>query len=545
MVTKGLKKKAGADKGKKGVAKYTIDCEQPASDNIIETKDFEKFLLGRIKVDGKTGNLGDKVSISREKSKVHVTVEAPFSKRYLKYLGKKYLKSQQLRDFLRIVAPTKTSYQMRYFNINDDKDEEEPDSALPLAQEALKITRRIKKRKLEAHALEGLAQVQQAREEHVEALTASREAISIFRELGDQVGEAGARHAAVSAYMGRRKLGEVLESDFGLGMPFARPGRALLVKSCAHKMAQEQPGPIRWEAKALHDVAELQAMRENFPAAMRAAKKAEQLVQETTDKSNIAAVLSTVAQIHLSNMVAEISKAPREEPDLEMIEETVQAAWRARDAAHAVYEEDKSERSRALLAPIAYLLAQTFLAIKDADEAMVHVEEGETLCNEHQDETGQIIGFILRSYVAILRHDMLKAKQEAEKANQKSKDIGYEFGVSLCEGIFDLVESSKDAEGGIPSAPPSSYLMPQMPDMPAGMPNMPRPRGPMPRPGPGMAMAPGGEASAAPAAAKPKIAWGSAKGRRCAFFMSTQLLFNLFNLFSCLGLWFCNNPFSR
>ncbi|CAJ1402287.1 unnamed protein product [Effrenium voratum] len=125
MVTKGLKKKAGADKGKKGVAKYTIDCEQPASDNIIETKDFEKFLLGRIKVDGKTGNLGDKVSISREKSKVHVTVEAPFSKRYLKYLGKKYLKSQQLRDFLRIVAPTKTSYQMRYFNINDDKDEEE------------------------------------------------------------------------------------------------------------------------------------------------------------------------------------------------------------------------------------------------------------------------------------------------------------------------------------------------------------------------------------------------------------------------------------
>ena len=71
----------------------------------------------------------------------------------------------------------------------------------------------------------------------------------------------------------------------------------------------------RWEAKALHDVAELQAMRENFSAAMRAAKKAEQLVAETTDKSNIAAVLSTVAQIHLSNMVAEISKAPREDDE--------------------------------------------------------------------------------------------------------------------------------------------------------------------------------------------------------------------------------------
>ena len=31
----------------------------------------------------------------------------------------------RLRDFLRIVAPNKTSYEMRYFNINDDKDEEE------------------------------------------------------------------------------------------------------------------------------------------------------------------------------------------------------------------------------------------------------------------------------------------------------------------------------------------------------------------------------------------------------------------------------------
>ena len=88
-------------------------------------EDFEQFLMRRIKVDGKPGNLGEKITINREKAKIHVTAESPFSKRYLKYLGKKYLKAQQLRDFLRIVAPNKTSYQMRYFNINDDKDEEE------------------------------------------------------------------------------------------------------------------------------------------------------------------------------------------------------------------------------------------------------------------------------------------------------------------------------------------------------------------------------------------------------------------------------------
>ena len=76
-------------------------------------------------MEGKTGNLGEKVSISRDKSKITVKAEAPFFKRYLKSQHKEYLKSQQLRDFLCIVAPSKTSYEMRYYNINDDKDEGE------------------------------------------------------------------------------------------------------------------------------------------------------------------------------------------------------------------------------------------------------------------------------------------------------------------------------------------------------------------------------------------------------------------------------------
>merc|ERR1712151_410079 len=105
--------------------KFTVDCQQPADDNIIEPKDLEKFFNERIKVEGKTGNLGDKVAVSREKNKIHVSAEAPFSKRYLKYLSKKYLKMQQLRDFLRVVAPNKTSYELRYFNINEDNNDED------------------------------------------------------------------------------------------------------------------------------------------------------------------------------------------------------------------------------------------------------------------------------------------------------------------------------------------------------------------------------------------------------------------------------------
>mgnify|MGYP002049393693 CR=1 FL=1 len=85
----------------------------------------EKFLQDRIKVGGKTGNLGDVVTVSREKANVTVAADTQFSKRYLKYLTKKYLKKQQLRDYLHVVATLKTTYELRYFSINAEGDEEE------------------------------------------------------------------------------------------------------------------------------------------------------------------------------------------------------------------------------------------------------------------------------------------------------------------------------------------------------------------------------------------------------------------------------------
>jgi large subunit ribosomal protein L22e len=43
----------------------------------------------------------------------------------LKYLTKKFLKKNKLRDWLRVVANTKESYELRYFNINQEEEEEE------------------------------------------------------------------------------------------------------------------------------------------------------------------------------------------------------------------------------------------------------------------------------------------------------------------------------------------------------------------------------------------------------------------------------------
>ena len=48
--------------------KFFIDCTHPAEGGIMDSSSFESFLKERVKVE--TGNLGNNVQISREKTKV-------------------------------------------------------------------------------------------------------------------------------------------------------------------------------------------------------------------------------------------------------------------------------------------------------------------------------------------------------------------------------------------------------------------------------------------------------------------------------------------
>ncbi|KAK9862593.1 hypothetical protein WJX84_011739 [Apatococcus fuscideae] len=123
-----LKKKSkGPAGGKRKSQTFTIDCTKPVEDKIMEIGKFEKFLIEKIKVDGKTGHLGDVIEIKKDKTKLHVHTEIPVSKRYLKYLTKKYLKKHNVRDWLRVIASNKDRnvYELKYFNIADNDAEEE------------------------------------------------------------------------------------------------------------------------------------------------------------------------------------------------------------------------------------------------------------------------------------------------------------------------------------------------------------------------------------------------------------------------------------
>ncbi|KAF6023758.1 RPL22 [Bugula neritina] len=68
-----------------------------------------------------------RVTVVRAKNKITVNAEIEFSKRYLKYLTKKYLKKHNLRDWLRVVANAKDSYELRYFQINNEEEEGDGD----------------------------------------------------------------------------------------------------------------------------------------------------------------------------------------------------------------------------------------------------------------------------------------------------------------------------------------------------------------------------------------------------------------------------------
>ncbi|KAM5438078.1 60S ribosomal protein L22 [Microsporum canis] len=119
---------ARSAKGKqqKVTKKYIINASQPANDKIFDVSAFEKFLHDKIKVEGRVGNLGESVQISQiGDGKIEVITHIPFSGRYLKYLTKKFLKKQQLRDWLRVVSASKGVYELRFYNIVQDEAEED------------------------------------------------------------------------------------------------------------------------------------------------------------------------------------------------------------------------------------------------------------------------------------------------------------------------------------------------------------------------------------------------------------------------------------
>merc|ERR1711893_302554 len=99
-------------KSKSNTRKFTINCAAPVDDGILDMASFNAYLAEHIKVDGKVGNLGNNIKVEVAKTNLVVSSEIALSKRYLK--------KNNLREWLRVVAEDKASYTLKYFNINND-----------------------------------------------------------------------------------------------------------------------------------------------------------------------------------------------------------------------------------------------------------------------------------------------------------------------------------------------------------------------------------------------------------------------------------------
>ena len=87
--------------------KFTIDLGVAYEDELVKPKDFQDFLQTHIKLNGKKGNLGESVTCTTSGKNVQVNASKQLSKRYLKYLTKKFLKKNGISDYLKVISTNK------------------------------------------------------------------------------------------------------------------------------------------------------------------------------------------------------------------------------------------------------------------------------------------------------------------------------------------------------------------------------------------------------------------------------------------------------
>jgi large subunit ribosomal protein L22e len=106
--------------------KFHVDLNQAVSNNLLSVEAAVKYLRQNIKVNGLKNKLGDSVQIDstdkKDKQKNTIVVSADntmkFSKRYVKYLIKKFLKRENISLYLRVISSGSNGYLVKLFSRN-------------------------------------------------------------------------------------------------------------------------------------------------------------------------------------------------------------------------------------------------------------------------------------------------------------------------------------------------------------------------------------------------------------------------------------------
>ncbi|KAK7679550.1 60S ribosomal protein L22A [Cerrena zonata] len=106
--------------------KFVVDTSAPVENDVFDQEAYVKYLVEHIKVENIVGNLGDNITVTEEGNKVVIVSSTKFSGKYLKYLTKRFLKKNQIRDWIRFVSVKQNQYKLQFYSVaeGDEEDEE-------------------------------------------------------------------------------------------------------------------------------------------------------------------------------------------------------------------------------------------------------------------------------------------------------------------------------------------------------------------------------------------------------------------------------------
>ena len=107
---------------------FNVDFNSPCSNNLLTLESAQKYLASNFKVNGLKNKLGESIKVAmtdkkdKRKNTIVVSVDnkLQFSKRYIKYLVKKYLRREGIARFLTVSATAPNAYTVKVIKKNEE-----------------------------------------------------------------------------------------------------------------------------------------------------------------------------------------------------------------------------------------------------------------------------------------------------------------------------------------------------------------------------------------------------------------------------------------
>ena len=106
--------------------KFTVDFTSPLENKLLTLESVLHYLQTNMKLNGLKGKLGKTIMISMDELKknknvivISVDSSIKFSKRYIRYLVKKYLKKEGIAKYLTLSATSPGAYAVKVIKKNE------------------------------------------------------------------------------------------------------------------------------------------------------------------------------------------------------------------------------------------------------------------------------------------------------------------------------------------------------------------------------------------------------------------------------------------